>query len=153
MSAPALMTGMGGKRSLARYSEAMITSAAEFVRLRCSERPEDYQRAAHEEASEAVWLEVVSRHPDMRSWVAHNKTVPLSILKLLATDDDPDVRAAVATKRKLDAELFERLARDTEDSVRRRVANNAKAPRHVLEELSRDIAPFVAQAASRQLQG
>jgi hypothetical protein len=147
------MAEMGGKRTFARYSRAMITSAAEFGRLRNSERPEEYKRAAHSEAPEAVWLEVVSCHPDMRSWVAHNKTVPLSILRLLATDQDPHVRGTVATKRKLDAEMFERLAQDVDESVRHRVANNAKAPRHVLEELSRDPAPFIAQAASRRLQG
>lgn len=87
----------------------------------------------------------------MRSWVAHNKTVPISVLRILATDEDPDVRLTVAAKRKLDGELFERLARDADESVRHRVANNAKVPRHLLEELSRDTVPFVAEAARRRL--
>lgn len=96
------------------YSERMIKSSAEFVRLRDSERAEEYQRAANEEAPDAVWLEIISRYPSMRTWVAHNKTIPLDILRLLATDKSPTVRSAVASKRKLDAKLFEQLAQDSD---------------------------------------
>ena len=55
----------------------VITSAEEFVQLRTSRNPDEYHRAAHEEASVETWLDVIERFPDMRSWVAHNKTVPL----------------------------------------------------------------------------
>jgi hypothetical protein len=104
----------------------VIESAEEFVRLRSSEDPEEYGLAAIEPAPEAVWLEVIARFPEMRPWVAHNKTVPLSILKILADDEDADVRAAVASKRKLSDELFIRLARDTDEGVRARIAGTQR---------------------------
>ncbi|MGF9754534.1 hypothetical protein AAII07_04985 [Microvirga sp. 0TCS3.31] len=77
----------------------MIESAEEFVRLRTSTDPAEYRRAAHEEAAERTWIEVIERYPDMRSWVAHNKTVPLSILKILRHDADEQVRLTVTSKR------------------------------------------------------
>jgi hypothetical protein len=47
------------------------------VRLRTSDRIEEYWRAAEDEAPLAVWRGVVTRFLEMREWVAHNKTVPL----------------------------------------------------------------------------
>jgi hypothetical protein len=44
--------------------EKMITTAEEFVRLRSSELPEAYERAAHEEASVQTWNEVIENYPD-----------------------------------------------------------------------------------------
>jgi hypothetical protein len=44
-----------------------------------------------------VWLGVIRDYPDMRFWVAQNKTVPVSILGVLAADDDQRVRSMVAT--------------------------------------------------------
>jgi hypothetical protein len=129
----------------------MIESVDEFVRLRASENPDDYDRAANEEAPEAIWLEVVDRFPDMRSWVAHNKTVPLAVLKLLAKDEDPNVRFTVAGKRKLDDALFRDLARDDDETVRHRVAMNAKTPRDLVGLLCRDKARSVAEAARKRL--
>jgi hypothetical protein len=76
----------------------MIESAEEFVRLRTSEDPPEYRRAAHEEAPESVWFEVIDQFPDMRFWVAQNKTVPLAVLELLRHDTDPKVRSMVRAK-------------------------------------------------------
>ena len=91
----------------------MINSAEEFVRLRNSELPDEYRRAAHEEAPISVWHDVISRFPgSVRGWVAHNKAVPLEILKVLARDPEVSVRMTVASKRKLSPELFEVLSRD-----------------------------------------
>lgn len=84
----------------------MISSAQEFLGLRFSEDPELYNRAAHEEAPEDVWLELVEEYPESRFWVAQNKTVPLTVLKRLASDDDSRVRGMVAMKRKLDEHTF-----------------------------------------------
>lgn len=81
------------------HSCLVIESADEFVRLRTSPDPEEYRRAAHEEATEQTWTEVIERYPDMRSWVAHNKTVPLSILEILRYDADEQVRLTVTGKR------------------------------------------------------
>ncbi len=55
----------------------MINSADDFVRLRCSEDRNEYERAAWDEAPLEVWLDVIERFPDMRFWVACNKTVPM----------------------------------------------------------------------------
>lgn len=95
----------------------MIRSAEEFVLLRTSADSSMYQRAATEQASVDTWTDVVIRFPEMRTWVAHNKTILLEILKLLAQDTDRLVRASVAEKRKLDGELFELLSRDPDEFV------------------------------------
>lgn len=99
----------------------MTGSADEFVRLRTSDDPVEYDPSARDEAPEAVGLELIRTYPEMRRWVAHNKTIPLSILELLAVDRDEDVRFAVAMKRKLTAELFGRLSRDASLDVRKRM--------------------------------
>ena len=84
----------------------MIASAEEFVELRRSERQEEYLRAAWESAPREVWLEVIQRFPDMRFWVAQNKTMPVEVLAVLARDPDPRVRSIVAMKNRLTNELF-----------------------------------------------
>ena len=76
----------------------MIESAEEFRRLRESDDPEDYRRAAHDEAPVEVWLEVIRRWPDMRFWVAQNKTVPVLVLEVLVDDPDQNVRDMVLRK-------------------------------------------------------
>ena len=124
-----------------------IESAEEFVRLRTSSRIEEYRRAAAEDAPVEVWTEVVRRYPEMRPWVAHNKQVPLEILRVLATDDAPDVRVTVAMKRKLDRDLFDLLARDHDEGVRRRIALNPNVPRDVFERLLNDDSGFVRETA------
>ena len=55
----------------------MMESASEFVRLRTSENPVEYHRAAHDVASDEVWAEVITSYPEMAEWVAHNKTISL----------------------------------------------------------------------------
>ena len=82
----------------------MITSAREFFELRTSVLSEDYLRAANESASLEVWFGVLLQYPDMKVWVAHNKTLPLETLERLARDPDPRVRYAVAVKNKLPQE-------------------------------------------------
>ena len=54
----------------------MIQSAEEFLRLRESEREEEYQRAAKEPASLNVWKEVIERYSYMRKWVAYSRVQP-----------------------------------------------------------------------------
>ena len=76
----------------------MIESPEEFLRLRGSDDPDEYQRAAHEEATLQTWVEVIERYPDMRFWVAQNKTVPLAVLEVLRRDTDERVRSMVRSK-------------------------------------------------------
>jgi hypothetical protein len=129
----------------------MITSAEEFVALRLSKDPTMYNKAAHDSTTEEVWLDVIANYPDMKKWVAHNKTVPLSILRILADDPDPDVRVTVAMKRKCDAPLFEKLASDLNMSVRLAVAYNAKTPKEILLRLTQDSYERVAEVATDRL--
>lgn len=116
----------------------MIESADEFARLRSSSNPDEYGRAAHDEAPLEVWMEVIRRYPDMRSWVAHNKTVPVEVLSLLARDSDEHVRSMVAMKRKLPPEILEYLADDNYEPVRLSVARHKNTPKRVLERLVHD---------------
>lgn len=125
----------------------MIVSADEFVRL----REINDQRATHDSAPEKVWIDLLSNHPDMRQWVAHNKTVPLSVLDLLAVDPDPTVRFTVAMKRKASPEILERLAEDRDESVRMRVAYNKSTPSYILARLLRDKSEQIASLASSRL--
>jgi hypothetical protein len=129
----------------------MIESADEFVRLRTSDDRELYRRATSDSAPEAVWLEVIGRYPEMKQWVAHNKTVPLTILELLADDLDPNVRHAVAQKRKLTLKLFAKLAEDSDETVRQRIACNAKVPMAILTQLVDDNSEIVASVARERL--
>jgi len=115
-----------------------MLSAEEFVRLRQSERSEDYLRATTENAEIDVWLEIINQFPSMRIWVAQNKTVPMEILSMLARDEDPAVRAFVAMKNKLSVGLFKLLAADSDNSVRNRIAHNKNAPVEVLRDLAND---------------
>ena len=129
----------------------MILSAEEFVQLRLSSDPAQYNRASQEEASEQIWFEVIDRFPDLRAWVVLNKTVPISILDFLSNDFDPEIRAIVADKRKLTPELRYKLALDTDSSVRARIACNAKCEYEILILLANDVEFHVREAALNKL--
>jgi hypothetical protein len=116
----------------------MIKSADQFVLLRTSKDIELYQKATNEPATEDTWQEVIRRYPDMKIWVARNKTVPLNILEILSYDENADVRHAVAMKHKSSQDILQRLAQDPDDSVRLRVALNPKTPKVILEQLLHD---------------
>jgi hypothetical protein len=128
----------------------MITTAEEFVSLRRSEHQQDYLRAATDVSSNEVWFDVIERYPDMRIWVAHNKTIPLEVLEVLARDPDAEVRLAVAMKNKLSGELFWLLANDTEEGVRQRIACNKKTPVEILKHMANDPAELVSAPAKER---
>ncbi|MDB4759719.1 HEAT repeat domain-containing protein [bacterium] len=128
----------------------MINSAEQFRSLRESEDPDEYRRAAHDEAPVEVWLDVVTRMPDMRFWVAQNKTVPVAVLEQLADDPNSRVRDMVARKRKIPETLQIKLAADTEPSVRSALAYNAKVTARVLAMLIDDDDQTVRDAAQRR---
>lgn len=134
-----------------RYEVVAITSADEFVRLRYSEDPEEYGRAATESAPLAVWMEVIELYPDARVWVAHNKTVPIEVLEILAGDSDVRVRHAVAMKRKLTPVLLARLSVDDDESIRMRVAMHKNTSRETLESLRNDSWSRVREAVRERL--
>lgn len=126
-------------------------SAEAFVELRTSTDLTEQDKAAHASASVDVWLDVIRRYPDMRRWVARNKTVPLEVLRLLATDPDRHVRTMVAMKRKLTPDLLDMLADDLDESVRMRVARHRRTSRETLTRLANDPWPMIAAFASRRL--
>ena len=126
----------------------MINSAEQFRSLRESEDPNEYHRAVHEEAPVEVWFDVVARMPDMRFWVAQNKTIPVEVLERLADDPDSRVRDILARKRKLPETLQIKLAADTEPLVRSALANNANVTPQVLVMLMNDEEQLVRDAAS-----
>lgn len=128
----------------------MINSAEQFRLLRESSDPDEYLRAAHDEAPMEVWLDVVARMPDMRFWVAQNKTVPIELLVRLAEDPDPRVRGMVACKRKLPEALQLKLAADSDPSIRCGLAHNAKVTPRVLAILMNDDDELVREAANRR---
>jgi hypothetical protein len=96
----------------------MITSADEFIRLRQSESSEEQARATHEEASLETWKEIILKYPDFKTWIIHNKTVPVEILEILSKDPDSNVRTAVARKRKINKFIFNLLSKDGDEDVR-----------------------------------
>ena len=126
-------------------------SADEFVRLHQSDCQSEYSRAVTDSATVDVWLDVIRRFPEMKVWVARNKTVPIEILLVLAGDHDSNVRVAVAMKNKLSEELFTVLAGDADESVRQRIACNKNTPIHVLRRLSLDTSELVAAPARSRI--
>jgi hypothetical protein len=129
----------------------MINSAEEFYKLRTSEFREEYERAAHEEAPVEVWLDVIGKFPEMRSWVAQNKTVPIEVLEVLSRDRDADVRSFVAMRRKLPERIQLALARDEDYSVRERLVLNAKVTDAVLQVLVDDAELRIREKAKERL--
>ncbi len=130
----------------------MINSAEEFVRLRFSPIPEEYALAASGKASNEVWLEVIERYPEYAQWVAHNKSIPLDIIRVLALHPDDNVRLHIAAKRKSPADVLWVLARDKNDSVRNRVVHHPKTPKEILEFLLHDPWGDVRELAQRRLE-
>lgn len=125
----------------------MIRSAEEFVEL----RDKNDARATHDTAMTSVWMAVIRQYPEYKAWVIHNKTVPLSILRVLAHDTDSMVRYWVAMKRKCPPEILEELAQDEDESVRTRVALNAKTPGEILEMMRDDPCEEIAELVVKRL--
>lgn len=128
----------------------MIESAEQFQSLRESQRADEYSRAAHDEAPLEVWLDIIDRMPDMRFWVAQNKTVPIPVLENLANDVDSRVRGMVARKRKLPEPLQIILATDSDPAVRCALASSAKLALRALEILADDHDEMVIAALKRR---
>jgi hypothetical protein len=133
-------------------SPITISSAEEFVRLRSSDIPEEYHLASWGEASDEVWLEVIQKYPDYVRWVAHNKSISLEIVRVLALHPDDDVRSLIAAKRKSPTDVLWMLAQDKVDSVRARVAYNAKTPKEILGFLLNDPWENVRERARQRLE-
>lgn len=132
-------------------SEKMITTAEEFIKLRSSERPEEYARAAQEEASSQTWEEIIEKYPDYKKWVIHNKTVPIEILEKLAKDSNPSIRAEVARKRKINDVIFQILAADKNENVRYALACNSKLTVDKLQQIKKDGSEWFTNAVAERI--
>lgn len=128
-----------------------ITSVAEYIRLRESDDPAEYNRSVWATMPLPVWWDLVRDHPDMRFWAAHNRTVPSEILTELIKDPDWRVRDRVAGKRRCPPELLEQLVDDPHDAVRRLVAGHPRSSRATVERLVDDPWPVIAQEARARL--
>ncbi|WP_330305284.1 MULTISPECIES: hypothetical protein [unclassified Streptomyces] len=128
-----------------------ITSVEEFIRLRESADPAEYNRSAWATLPLPVWWELVRSHPGMRFWAAHNRTAPPEILAELIKDSDWRVRDRVAGKRNCPPELLEQLADDPHDAVRRIVAGHPHSPRSTVARLVDDPWPVIAREARARL--
>ncbi|MBK8224689.1 MAG: hypothetical protein IPK73_27085 [Candidatus Obscuribacter sp.] len=114
----------------------MLESPEEFVRLRTSEDPDQYRRAAHETAPPEVWLAIIENYPEMRQWVAHNKTIPTDVYFALyekckdcaSGTDEWHTKIMLAMKGSCPSDLLEQLASDVDESVRDSVARNKHTP-------------------------
>lgn len=129
----------------------MIESAKKFFELRNSEDPDQYLRAANEEAKVSIWEDVIATYPEMREWVAHNKTIPESIIRKLSSDPDSKVRYIIASRRKTPDDVKEMLSKDEDESVRMAIANNKKTSKKILEGMLNDDWKNIVDIVQRRL--
>lgn len=137
----------------------MINSAEEFVRLRKSEKPEEYNRANDDFLPDNVAFDLIENYPDMREYVGVNSTISLKVLYRLAEDEDWLVRWHIASLHAftgekvhtLDRYLFDKLSRDEDEGVRKRVAYHPDTPIDILEQLTHDSSEDCAEAAREKL--
>ncbi|WP_055590818.1 hypothetical protein [Peterkaempfera griseoplana] len=128
-----------------------ITSVEEFIRLRLSEDPAEYDRSAWAAMPLPVWWELVRNHPEMRFWAAHNRTAPVEILAELIRDADWRVRSRVLSKNAGPPELLEQSVDDPHDAVRHTVAAHRNSPRTAVARLVNDPWPVIAEQARARL--
>ena len=126
----------------------MILSAEEFVRLRESEDPSEYIRSGVDTAELSVWLDIIYKYPEMRVWVARNRTVPPEVIRLLAKDNDPLVSGSISRKYPLEDDLYHDLSRDIDEGIRAGLTYNKKIPIDILKYMSEnDSSEFVKEVA------
>lgn len=98
-----------------------------------------------------VWLTLIRDHPESHFWIAHNKTIPVEILRILAGNDDSRVRSMVAMKHKTTADILRQLATDGHDAIRASVAGHRNTPDDVLIALCSDPWDEIRKAARANL--
>lgn len=129
-----------------------IRSAEQFIKLRESDRPEDYRQATWGQATDSVWFEIIDRYPNMRRWVAQNKTLSAPVLMRLAGDSDVRVRYGVATTPGLGEGVLDVLMNDVDASIRRVIVTQDNLSPDQLKRLAADSDADVAGDAAEQLE-
>ncbi len=130
----------------------MIRTAAEFVRLRQSENLEEQSKASREPAEIETWLEIIDKHPELKIWVAHNKTIQIEILEILSDDIDPIVRETVARKRKISDTIFDKLSQDTDENVRYALMWNTKISADKIKKIKVDDSEWLKMKLAERLE-
>ncbi|MGY2442971.1 hypothetical protein [Pseudomonas sp. SDO52101_S400] len=130
--------------------ELMINSADDF-KCYAESKNEIENARINEAATEEVWLEVVSKYPELSRLVVANGSISTDVLERLSLSDDVDVRWDVAMKRRINSSTFERLATDKSVVVRHRIACNPKVPEDLLILLAEDENEMIAEAAKKRL--
>jgi hypothetical protein len=131
----------------------MITSADEFRALVESDDVEERRRAAWEPASEAVWLEVLARFPDLHFFVAHNRSIPDTVIARLVEDGEERVRIRLAEKHSLPLRFLEQLARDPSELVVSSVITHKKAPEELVRSIAEETSnPWLKSLAIQKLE-
>ena len=130
-----------------KIGEHKIGTPDEFVRLRLSEDPDEYMRAAYSWAEDATWHEVLDRYPEMAVWVVHNKSVPHSILDRIIEGGYSEAKDLVTSKRKLTPAQIETLVHDPSYRIRAGIARHPKISESLLVLLQKDPNHWVRRAA------
>ncbi|AIK96202.1 hypothetical protein [Candidatus Odyssella acanthamoebae] len=130
----------------------MIKSAEEFIRLRKSRIPEEYNRANDEFIPDEVCHAVIKKDLDMKEYIAGNTSISLNMIIYLADDEDVDIRVRIAEKPNLTRGLFEKFVCDPDESVRHRLVFNRHTPLDILERLTHDEWDVCAEDAKEVLE-
>lgn len=129
----------------------MIKNADEFIRLRKSKDPEEYDRTNHEFVPDEICLEVIAKDPEMKEYIADNPSISLNIIRYLANDVDVSIRWRIAQNLNLTRDLFEHFTKDPDESVRHRLVYNRNTPLDILEQLTHDEWDVCAEDAKEKL--
>lgn len=131
----------------------MIKNSSEFISLRNSEIFSEYNRASTEDAPLEVWLEIIENHPDMKVWVARNKSIPSEIINVLSSDVNPLIRDAISSKYPLDFDIYLLLSKDPDEGIRARLTYNKKLPISILNAMAEnDPSEFVRNEAKLRIE-
>jgi hypothetical protein len=131
--------------------DILISNIDEYIKLADNDNLEDNNRVKNEELSSSVIFEIIQNYPERKSWLVHNKHIPIEILKLLSKDEDIDVRFTIAMKKKCNRSIFEVLMNDSDFSVRMAIVRNNKLPIDLLEKMLNDSEPEISDEAMNML--
>lgn len=129
----------------------MVNSVEEFLNILDSDEELGTNESRLCHAPDNVWRQIIIEHPELKRWVAWNKTISYTILEILSEDNDPEIRWWIASKTKISIGLLERFSKDSNSSIRERIVFNSFTPVHILKELSLDTDADIAENARRRL--
>lgn len=129
----------------------MISSITEYFNCINSNLREEQKRVLYEVLSDEVIQNIITDYPDYKSWIIHNKHIPLEVIENLCNDPDPDVRFTIAMKRKCNINIFRTLKSDSDVSVRIAVVRNPNTPVEILHQMTDDLDEKVSEIAKKRL--